>query len=31
MNVQEIMKKDVATCTPNDNVATAVNVRATAS
>ena len=22
MNVQEIMKKDVATCTPNDDVAT---------
>ena len=26
MNVQEIMKKDVATCTPNDDVATAVNI-----
>ena len=26
MNIQEIMKKDVATCTPNDDVATAVNV-----
>ena len=26
MNVNEIMKKDVATCTPNDDVATAVTI-----